>query len=101
MTAWIRFTSAWSKCQSSPACSGGRHLRQPGANQGERDQLLPVHEPQGQTRRQEGQYSKSRLRICGDGAGEQLHSINVSTVHRMVCGLHQKGAPSPWPPYAS
>lgn len=39
------------------ARSGGRHLRQPGANPREGDQLLPVYEPQGKARRQEGQQS--------------------------------------------
>lgn len=37
---------------TSPARSGGRHLRQPGANPREGDQLLPVYEPQGKARRQ-------------------------------------------------
>lgn len=30
---------------TSPARGGGRHLRESGANSGQRDQLLPVHEP--------------------------------------------------------
>lgn len=34
---------------TSPARGGGRHLRESGANPGQRDQLLLVHEPQGET----------------------------------------------------
>lgn len=46
---FVLITLRLSDCPfTSPARSGGRHLWQPGANPGERDQLLPVHEPQGQ-----------------------------------------------------
>lgn len=53
LTRWVflfvLITLRLSDCPfTSPARSGGGYLRQPGANPGERDQLLLVHEPQRQ-----------------------------------------------------
>lgn len=49
----------------------------------------------------EGQQSQCRLRIHRESPGKQLHSANVGALHRVVRGLHQKRAPSPWSPHAS
>ncbi|XP_017570675.1 fibroblast growth factor 18b isoform X2 [Pygocentrus nattereri] len=76
------------------ACCGGRHLWESGENPRQRDQLLPVHEPQGQAGGKESQQWECRVRLHRDNAGEQLHRLDVGTLRGLVRGLHQKGPTS-------